>query len=89
MASRPEPGRVTIEQPSRRDAPRPAATTATFSDDEDTGREERDTEGETVYVDAEPESLIDTTEGFAAEPMDDASGFDPAPMDGDDWGAEE
>ncbi|WP_271078649.1 hypothetical protein [Aurantiacibacter sp. MUD61] len=36
-------------------------------------------DGEEVVVDAAPDELIDSAEGFSAEPMDDTSGFDPSP----------
>ncbi|MBH5321833.1 hypothetical protein [Aurantiacibacter sediminis] len=34
---------------------------------------------EEVVVDAAPDELIDSAQGFSAEPMDDTTGFDPSP----------
>lgn len=35
---------------------------------------------EEVVVDASPDDLVDSAQGFSPEPMDDASGFDPSPI---------
>ena len=42
-------------------------------------RADRDDDEETV-VDASPDDLLDSTRGFAPEPLDNASGIDPAPL---------
>jgi|GEM_PF-1494858 len=39
-----------------------------------------DDEAEPRIVDASPDDLRDTAQGFAPEPMDDASGIDPSPI---------
>lgn len=48
-----------------------------FADGGDT--EDEDASDQTV-VDASPDDLRDTTQGFAPEPLDDASGINPSPM---------
>ncbi len=42
--------------------------------------------GDSLVVDAAPDDLIDSARGFSPEPMDNASGIDPAPNLDDDWG---
>lgn len=44
---------------------------------------EVDADTEETVVDASPEDLMDTTEGFAPDPLDDAAGIDPAPINPD------
>ena len=40
---------------------------------------ENEGDGEELVVDAAPDDLIDSAQGFAPEPMDDTQGFDPTP----------
>lgn len=47
----------------------------------DDGNAEADEDDDPITVDATPEELIVSTEGFAAEPMDDTRGFAPEPFD--------
>ncbi|WP_340588852.1 hypothetical protein [Erythrobacter alti] len=54
----------------RAEAERPARARRPAADDDD---------GPTV-VDASPEELMDTAQGFSPDPLDDASGIDPAPL---------
>ncbi|GAA5048241.1 hypothetical protein GCM10023208_05270 [Erythrobacter westpacificensis] len=44
-----------------------------------TRRAPEDNVDQGAAVDVPPESLIDTAQGFSADPMDDATGFDPTP----------
>lgn len=66
---------VTLEP---RPAPSPEATTIVEMDDEVEAEEADDSEE--VFVDASPDDLVDSAQGFSAAPMDDASGLDPTPM---------
>ena len=87
----PEQGQMTVEtQPrSASNASRsPNAQPTSIGFDED-GEEAESEEEEPLYIDAEPESLIDDTQGFAAEPLDDTSGFDPTPTADQAFGVDE
>ena len=68
---------------SRTNAPVDDATAEGFAD------EQRGSDGgEPMMEEAAPEELIDTAQGFAAEPMDDARGFDPTPADSGGFAAD-
>lgn len=58
-----------------------AAAPAETTSDADVGEAEEAAEAEEAVLDASPEDLMDTTQGFAPEPLDDAVGIDPAPID--------
>lgn len=55
----------------------PADSEATVTRGAPTENQESPDEG--AAMDLPPESLIDTAQGFSADPMDDAAGFDPTP----------
>ncbi len=46
----------------------------------DEGDDEEDADGMQTVVDASPDDLRDMAQGFAPEPLDDASGIDPSPI---------
>lgn len=69
--------------PSRNtNAPAAEPTAQGFDEDEEAGDDEED---EMIVFDAPPEALIDNAQGFAPEPIDDASGFDPTPSSPQDF----
>jgi len=51
--------------------------------DDSASEPDSDEDSEETVVDASPEDLMDTTEGFAPEPLDDAAGLEPAPINPD------
>lgn len=57
-------------------APRQDNAASDVAMEGDAGEED---EAEETVVEAAPDDLIDSTEGFAPEPMDNAAGFDPSP----------
>ena len=63
------------EAPAPRSAPAPTAA----AEPEEEEADDEDDEEE-VVVDASPDDLIDSAQGFSAQPMDDARGFDPSPQ---------
>lgn len=68
---------------SRSNSPPADATAEGFADEQRSSDD-----GEPMMEEAAPEELIDTAKGFAAEPMDDARGFDPTPADSGGFAAD-
>ena len=66
-----------ISQASR--TPAAEAEVQTFDDNEDASDEGDDGE-EAPIVDAMPEDLMDSAQGFAPEPLDDTAGIAPEPI---------
>ena len=68
----PDGGEITV----RKAAPRESEPTVSRQSAED---ERTDDMNRGAAIDVPPEALIDTAQGFSADPMDDAAGFDPTP----------
>ncbi|WP_120077678.1 hypothetical protein [Aurantiacibacter odishensis] len=67
-----EGGDITVRQAA------PEASGPTVSRDSD-GDQSADDLDQGAAIDVPPEALIDTAQGFSADPIDDAAGFDPTP----------
>ena len=84
------PRPVATETTARRATPAAAQSATSFAGEDEAPTRRRTSstaEGEDpVIVDADPDSLMDDTRGFAPEPLDDAVGLAPTPMQEPDPG---